>query len=204
MGQPAEELSFIERARRTQIIGAAAATIAEDGIGQASLARIAKRAGVSKGVVSYHFAGKDDLMKQVVLAVYEAGAAAMTPVIQAATTPRDRLAAYLRSNVAYIAANPEALQAVIEIVSGYSPEGGGRLFAPGDDEVIADFLVGLFREGQQDGSFRDFDPLVMAHTVRGAIDVIAPRHARHPEIDLEAYAEELVALFDAATRRESS
>jgi TetR/AcrR family fatty acid metabolism transcriptional regulator len=197
------ELSFIERARRTQIIGAAAAVIAHDGIGQASLARIAKRAGVSKGVVSYHFAGKDELMKQVVLAVYEAGAQAMTPAIAAATTPREHLAAYLRSNVAYIAANPEALRAVIEIVSGYSPEGGGRLFEPGDDEPIADHLVELFRQGQEDGSFRDFDPLVMAHTVRGAIDVIAPRAARHPEIDLAAYAEELVALFDAATRRES-
>jgi AcrR family transcriptional regulator len=194
------ELSFIERARRTQIIGAAAAVIAEDGIGQASLARIAQRAGVSKGVVSYHFAGKDELMKQVVLAVYEAGAHAMGPAIQAAPTPRERLAAYLRSNVAYIAANPEALRAVIEIVSGYSPESGGRLFEPGADEPIADFLIDLFREGQKDGSFRDFDPVVMAHTVRGAIDVIAPRHARHPELDLHAYAEELVTLFDAATR----
>jgi TetR/AcrR family transcriptional regulator, fatty acid metabolism regulator protein len=197
------ELSFIERARRTQIIGAAAAVVAEEGIGQASLARIATRAGVSKGVVSYHFAGKDDLMKQVVLAVYEAGAQAMAPAIAAATTPGEHLAAYLRSNVAYIAANSEALRAVIEIVSGYSPEGGGRLFEPGADEPIADHLVELFRTGQEDGSFRDFDPLVMAHTVRGAIDVIAPRAARHPELDLEAYAEELVTLFEAATRRET-
>src|SRR5690242_19612161 len=99
------ELSFIERARRTQIIGAAAAVIAEDGIGQASLARIAERAGVSKGVVSYHFGSKDELMKQVVIAVYEAGAQAMAPALEAATTPREHLAAYLRSNVAYIAAN---------------------------------------------------------------------------------------------------
>lgn len=92
---------------------------------------------------------------------------------------------------------------MIEIVSGYSPEGGGRLFEPGDDEVVADYLIDLFRAGHDDGSFRAFDPVVMAHTVRGAIDVIAPRWARHPEVDLEAYAEELVALFDAATRRES-
>jgi len=203
IGQDGRSLSFIERARRTQIIGAAAAVIAEEGIGQASLARIAKQAGVSKGVVSYHFSGKDELMTQVVVAVYEAGAHAMTPAIQAATTPPDRLAAYLRSNVAYIAANPEALRAVIEIVSGYRPEGGGRLFEPGADEPVAAFLVELFREGQKDGSFRDFDAEVMAHTVRAAIDTIAPRHALHPELDLTAYAEELVTLFDLATRGES-
>lgn len=203
-GQGARTLSFIERARRTQIIGAAAAVVAEEGIGQASLARIATQAGVSKGVVSYHFSGKDELMTQVVVAVYEAGAAAMTPAIRAATTPRDRLAAYLRSNLAYIAANPEALRAVIEIVTGYRPEGGGRLFAPDVGEQFADFLVELFRDGQKDGSFRDFDAEVMAHTVRAAVDAVAPRHALHPELDLTAYAEELVTLFDIATRGESS
>ena len=65
--------SFIEEARRAQIVGFAIDTIAELGYGQASLARIAGRAGISKGVIGYHFAGKDDLMREVVAEVSDAG-----------------------------------------------------------------------------------------------------------------------------------
>ncbi|MEV7908062.1 TetR family transcriptional regulator, partial [Streptomyces anulatus] len=46
--------SFIERARRAQIIASAIEVIAEHGFANASLARIAKHAGISKGVISYH------------------------------------------------------------------------------------------------------------------------------------------------------
>ena len=93
IGTSGQDLSFIERARRAQIVAAAIEVIVEEGIGQASLARIAGRAGISKGVVSYHFAGKDALMTQVVVSVYESGAEFMTPHIRAATTPREQLAA---------------------------------------------------------------------------------------------------------------
>jgi AcrR family transcriptional regulator len=68
-----EERTFTETARRAQIVQAAIDTIAELGYGRASLARIAERLGISKGVISYHFAGKDDLIKEVVLEVVESG-----------------------------------------------------------------------------------------------------------------------------------
>src|SRR5690242_12126595 len=68
VGQDAK--SFIERARRTQIIASAIEVIAEQGFVNASLARIARHAGISKGVISYHFTGKDELMEEVVDQVY--------------------------------------------------------------------------------------------------------------------------------------
>jgi AcrR family transcriptional regulator len=34
---------------------------------------VGERLGISKGVISYHFAGKDDLIKEVVLEVVEIG-----------------------------------------------------------------------------------------------------------------------------------
>ena len=52
--------SFIEQARRSQIVDTAIRTIAQRGYSQASLAEIAREAGISKGVISYHFEGKDD------------------------------------------------------------------------------------------------------------------------------------------------
>src|SRR5262245_4148107 len=62
--------SFIEEARRAQIVASAIEVIAEVGFARASLARIAEHAGISKGVISYHFAGKEELMVEVVVGVY--------------------------------------------------------------------------------------------------------------------------------------
>ena len=43
-------------------MGCAIEVLAELGYAQTSFARIAERAGISKSVISYHFAGKDELL----------------------------------------------------------------------------------------------------------------------------------------------
>src|SRR6202453_4771003 len=53
-GEAAAERTFIETARRAQIVAAAIDTIAELGYAQASFARIADRVGISRGLISYH------------------------------------------------------------------------------------------------------------------------------------------------------
>ena len=55
-----EATSFIEEARRRQIIDTAIRTIATRGYSRTSLAEIAREAGISKGVISYHFEGKGE------------------------------------------------------------------------------------------------------------------------------------------------
>jgi TetR/AcrR family transcriptional regulator, fatty acid metabolism regulator protein len=82
-GEVTSERTFIETARRAQIVAAAIDTIAEAGYAHMSFARIAGRAGISRGLISYHFAGKDDLIKQVVHDVVEQGVAYMRPRIMA-------------------------------------------------------------------------------------------------------------------------
>ncbi|HEX5408105.1 MAG TPA: helix-turn-helix domain-containing protein, partial [Pseudonocardiaceae bacterium] len=61
--------TFADEARRKQLVECAIEVIAEQGFAQASLARIAQRAGVAKSVVLYHFANKDELVEQVLTAV---------------------------------------------------------------------------------------------------------------------------------------
>jgi hypothetical protein len=65
--QPGEHLPQLPRGHRALIItgpqphAAAIDTIAEVGCARASLGRTAERFGVSKGLISYHFAGRDEL-----------------------------------------------------------------------------------------------------------------------------------------------
>ena len=67
MSEVIPQLTAIERTRRAQIIEATAVCIAVNGYSASSLATIAKQAGVSKGVILYHFGSKDTLIEEVSL-----------------------------------------------------------------------------------------------------------------------------------------
>lgn len=196
-----ERQSFIEAARRAQIVQAAIDTIAEVGYAKASMARIAARAGISRGLISYHFAGKADLMAQVLVTVYTDGAAAMGPAIDAETTPAGRLRAYVTSNLAYMRDHPNRMVAVVEIITG-----GGLDELPGIDpaegeRAVVGVLAHELANGQRDGDFRDFDPTVMARVIRAVIDGIPPLLSADPDLDVDHYAREIVTLVELATRR---
>jgi len=57
--------------RRTDLIDAALRVLARDGVASATTRKIADEAGLPLGAVHYWFAGKDDLMEAVVIAVLD-------------------------------------------------------------------------------------------------------------------------------------
>jgi AcrR family transcriptional regulator len=189
-------------ARRAQIVTAAIDTIAELGYGNASFARIAKRAGISSTrLISYHFDDKAELVRAVVAAVIgEATDYMVKRMRTAGGTRTDTMATYIESNLEFIAEHPAAIRAVLEIAANARTEDGRPLVAPGDVDDPVSRLATMFREGQQAGEFRVFDPVVMAVTLRAAIDAAASR----PGLDPHAYGAELVALFTHAVRRDPS
>jgi AcrR family transcriptional regulator len=198
-----ERRTFIENARRQQIVGAAIDTIAEVGYAQASLARIAARIGISKGVISYHFAGKDDLIKQVVIDVVEAGRAYILPLVFAESTGPATLRAYIESNLAFMREHRNYMVAVVEILrNGAFTTDSGRRVDGQDIDVAAHLLEGQLARLQAEGELRsDFDPGVMAVAIRATIDVVPHRLVRDPDFDIENYAREIAAIFDLATRK---
>ncbi|WP_344217555.1 TetR/AcrR family transcriptional regulator [Kribbella sancticallisti] len=196
-------VSFIQAARRRQIIGAAIETVTAVGYGQSSLARIAEQAEISKSVISYHFANKDELLEQVVAQVMDDWAAFMRPFLEAESTATGRLSAYIRSRLAYMRDNQTRLVAVAEIIVNHRGPDGRPVFAERDAAPVAE-LVELLRSGQQAGEFRGFDPVVLAMTITQGIDGALTYWADHPGTDLTAYGEELVTLFGLATQQPRS
>ncbi len=197
-----EQRTFTEVARRQQIVGAAIDTIAEVGYSQASLARIAARIGISKGVISYHFAGKDDLIRQVVIDVVEAGRAYILPRVFAESTGPAMLRAYIESNLAFMREHRNYMVAVVEILrNGGVTTDGERRVDGREVDVAAHLLREQLARLQDEGELRsDFDPGVMAVAIRAAIDVVPHRLAREPDFDIDNYAREIAAIFDRATR----
>ena len=192
--------SFIEEARRAQIISFAIDTIAELGYGQASLARIAERAEISKGVIGYHFAGKDDLIRAVVAEVLARAREYMEPRIRAGSSGPEMLRAYIESNLAFMGEYRNHVIAIAEIARNARRADGEPSVDPAALEGAVRSLVQLLASFQRTGEFRtDFDPLVMATAIRAAIDAVPRRLVNDPGLDLDHYARELADLFDLAT-----
>jgi TetR/AcrR family transcriptional regulator, fatty acid metabolism regulator protein len=197
-----KERTFIENARRRQIVAAAIDTIAEVGFAQASLARIAERIGVSKGVISYHFAGKDDLVKEVAIEVVEAGRAYIIPRVLAESTGPATLRTYIESNLAFMQEHRNYMVAIVEILrNGGLTTGGRQRFDGRDVDVATQILEELLARLQAEGELRsDFDPSVMAVAIRAAIDSVPYRLVLDPDLDIDHYAREIATVFDRATR----
>jgi TetR/AcrR family transcriptional regulator, fatty acid metabolism regulator protein len=180
---------------------AAIDAIAEMGYGQASLARIAERAGTSKGVISYHFAGKDDLIREIVAEVLARGEAYMLPRILGQPSGPGMLRAYIESNLSFMREHRNHVLAFLSIFLNARGDDGSPLFDEKSLDHAVTSLEQLLAHFQATGDFRpDFDPHVMALAIRGAIDQVPLRMARYPDLDVSGYARELVALFDLATR----
>jgi len=192
--------SFIEAARKAQLIECAIEIIATLGYAQASLAQIAQRAGVSKGVVTYYFSNKEELIGQVVSAIYTEAAAYIGPRVAAHTAFAPRLRAYIEAHVEYISAHLQQMMAIIEIASNMRTSGGKLRYGVGAAPAVRAALEALLRKGQQAGEFRDFDARVMAVAIRGAIDALPPLLIADPQMDAGQYAREVGDLFDRATR----
>jgi AcrR family transcriptional regulator len=191
-------------ARRAQIIEAAIAVLAELGYGQTSFAKIAKRAGISSTrLISYHFAGKDELIQAVAEEAMGAAVAFMQPRIRAAAGHWDRVAVYITANLEFMRDRPSHIRSIVEIANNARTD-DGRPYTPAGPESAVALLEQEFREGQRDGAYLDFDPHVMALTLRAAIDNAALQTSVDPDLDLDTYAAELVTLFGRAIRKDTS
>src|SRR3954471_687454 len=100
-------------ARRDQIVAATIGVLAERGYAATSYDAICVAAGLSsKRLISYHFTSKDELLAEVLHRVTTDAGEYMRPAIGAAAGPAAKLAAYIRSNVEFIAAKPDHVRAV--------------------------------------------------------------------------------------------
>ena len=193
--------TFTETARRAQIVAAAIDTIAELGYGQASLARIAETAGTSKGVIIYHFGGKDELMRELVAEVVARGVAYMEPQIDAEPTGAGKLRAYIESNLAFMGENRNHMVAIFEIALNARAADGSRLYDVSVQDTGVAALEQLLAYFQGTGEFRaGFDPHVMAMAIRAAINAVPAQLARDPALDVAHHAREIADLFHIATR----
>lgn len=192
--------TFTTAARRKQILRCAVEALAELGYAKASLAEIARRADVSKSVVSYYFAGKDDLLGHVLMDVYSRAGTAIGERIAGADDPVAVIRRYVEANLEFLGQHPADVRAIVEVAANARRPDGGLRFAPQGEDPVLGHLVQLLLDGQTSGRLGDFDTRALAAIIRGAIDTASGRLVTDPAFDLDAYQRELVRLVELAVQ----
>lgn len=196
-----DRTSFTETGRRAQIVAATIDVIAEVGYHRASFAKIAERAGLSStGMISYHFDGRDDLMREVVAEVLRLADGFIRPRIEAHESYAARLRGSIEGNLDLLAEYPNHLAAVVEILGNLRGGDPGMVAFLDTTEANLAVQVEQIRKAQRAGEFRDFDPWVMVRAIRAAIDDVVRRATHDSDLDVRAAGRELADLFDRATR----
>jgi AcrR family transcriptional regulator len=198
-----KDRSLAQTARRALIIDCAVDAIAEVGFVKASVDQIAKRVGVSKGVITYHFPNKEEIVDAIVEKVVSVGRAYMEPRIIAETSVAGRLRAYIESHLEFMDAHRKLLIALVEIAMNARRADGSLVIGPAARAERVASLEELLRAGQRSGEFRHFNRRVMALTIIQAIDGMPPLLTREPGLDVKLHAKELATVFALATRKQS-
>jgi AcrR family transcriptional regulator len=199
-------MTFTQVKRRDQLVECAIDAIVELGFQRASVAEVARRAGVSKGVVTYHFPAKEELIRAVVTDVLGTMVDYLEPRLRAAepgTYPERYPTVYITEWMGYLRSHPRPIIALVRIYNSFRDEFGepndalhAALEARSTDINVMTQVLEL---GQARGTVGVFSAPIMAATLKAVMDDLMLQFAADPSLDLDAYGAELAALFERAT-----
>ena len=191
--------TFIREKRRQQLIDATIAVIADDGVARATFVAIAARAGVSRGVINYHFADRHALLDAVVAHVYGLGRDMVEQPVTESTTAAGAISAMILGSIEFYSAHIREMTALSSIFGSGDADTSVRDARDEHSTELAK-LTEILRRGQEAGEFRAFDTGVMATALRATLDATISQIAAGSDPTL--LSREIDDLFSAATRSE--
>ena len=200
------EIQTVRELRRAQIVEVARRIVAERGLEALTIGALERELDFSRGVITYHFRNKDDIVHAVlddtVMGIDDAARVA----VDASDDWEGRVRAVLVSMVRGFTEHKDGGQVLLAF--------WGRLRS---DQRAADVNADLYaryrrqteklvREGQNAGDFRvQVDPRAMSTVIVGlVIGICVQTYFREGAVDVETAVEEAVASVIARLRPEAS
>ncbi|PFG18638.1 TetR/AcrR family transcriptional regulator [Serinibacter salmoneus] len=192
--------TFIEAARRAQIIDGAIDVIAERGYHAASLASIAARAGVAKSALLYYFDSKDALLRQVLEEVFAEIEKRVEAAVAAQSDAAARLMAYASTYLQMVDEQRRRVVAAVTIAVAHRDADGTPLYlVPEESEGL---LLRLVRTGLASGAVRGESARDVASVIEHLLDASITHVQRDPDADLRGITREILRLIRDGVLRE--
>jgi AcrR family transcriptional regulator len=161
--------SIIEDIRKDQIIQSAIDALASVGYTKTTLDQIAETADISRGVITYYFKSKDQLISEVMRRMLTEQKEIIMGRVDNAGSPRERLAEYIGASIDHMKSDRRYYEAQVELWSNleYKREFNQKIY-----RVCIGIVTKILEEGIEAGVFRDLDVQNAAVLIQGSIDGI--------------------------------
>jgi AcrR family transcriptional regulator len=187
--------------RRGQIVSAARRLVAEQGLEALTIGALEDRVSFTRGVITYHFANKDEIVQAVFASAIDEIDAAVRREVEGGKAVEDKVRAVLHGNVRGFVDSEVAGRVLLSF--------WGRLSAdPVVRKLNADLYAKyrrraakLLRSARADGLIGQVDPTVMGALLVAIVLGIATQHYFEPgSIDVDAAVEEATKTVMARLR----
>ena len=173
-------------ASRQQVIAAAIQTLAKRGLAQTSVSDIADAAGMSKGVVHYHFKSKDDLLGRVLDACVAAIHTRTRRAWDEAKDPLDKIRSYLREGWASRTDGSPEMRVIAELAAQgvHDPrmrEAISTMFQTMREQLVRDFVECFAEIGLRP----KIPPRVVPRLVMATLDGLGLHHMFDPPTEAD-------------------
>lgn len=149
----------------SQLYDAAARLFAERGFGGTSLKDIANSLGVSRTMLYYYVASKDELLARIVHEMTDAGESLVLDQLNADGPPETRLAEVVTAMTRLVAHNPSRFRLVVQS-QAYMPDAIATEHRRARRSMLKG-VVALIEEGQRVGTVRPADSSAAAFALFG-------------------------------------
>lgn len=187
--EPGRVPTFTEKARRAQIVAATIETLAAYGLRQTSFVKVADRAGISPGLITYHFRTRKTLLQAVLDDIEQRLDVSMSGTEAPPESYTQALEFIITGHVLHCAAHPADMVARRELVAPRAEIDSHERAERGRQEFL-DFL----RQGQEH-EFGAFDRETFTDSLFAVLDDVPRQLATRPDIEAEELARQLAGYF---------
>ena len=189
--------TFVEEARRKQILKVAIDEITTRGYKETSIQAIADKAGVSKGLLLYHFKTKKDLLSDVWTVLIDELFEHRRAKVDLKESAIDKLSTYIDAEFEFLLTHKQKFVALFSIGIDLTSKDGKNPWAAISNERCFRYLTKIIEDGIERGEFKSVTNGAIAPIIQGAIDGIAVQWFADPQcFSLWACKEKLVQILD--------
>lgn len=185
MPRPAKEKrdkpTFIEEARRAQIVSAAREIFLQDGFEKSTISQIAKSIGVSKGVILYHFGNKTDLGQTVIEEILTSYGSYIAEQLAKEKPAVDKILAFPMVCAKFMEENQDNFILYLDTLGSFGDIEKKRTYMAQANQIQRDYLVRLIDEAKKNGDVAGVNSVTLADTIQAFVDGINSQFCADPK-----------------------
>ena len=197
-----DKRTFIEEARRAQILDAALKLFTQRGYNETTLSDIASSVGVSKGVISYHFDGKGELGAEALRHMLRRYGEYVRGRIDAKATLREKLLELPAACIDFVRDGSANYVVYLDTLGSFGSALERRRFMAWADAGMRELICEMLQQAQERKEIPKFPVQPLADVLQAAVDGLTAQASVAPDkVDLDASGrvlqQMLAAVLDA-------